>query len=61
MPQEPALERLRELIRIPTVSRPDAAEMDFGAFERFIETVERLYSLVHENVEWERVAGHSLL
>lgn len=61
MQSEPALERLRELIRIPTVSRPDTTQMDFGEFERFIDTVERLYPLVHADLERERVAGHSLL
>src|SRR5690554_5122828 len=61
MAHEPALERLRELVRIPTISRPDPADMNLDEFERFIEAVERLYPLVHANLERERVAGHSLL
>src|SRR5690606_33226667 len=61
MQHEPALERLRELIRIPTISRPDPAEMDLSQFDLFIDAVERLYPLVHKNLERERVAGHSLL
>lgn len=55
------LDRLRELIRIPTVSRPDPAEVDWAQFERFIETLARLYPLTHEKLELERVAGYSLL
>lgn len=55
------LDRLRELIRIPTVSRPDPAEVDWAQFERFIETLARLYPLTHETLELERVAEHSLL
>ena len=55
------LDRLRELIRIPTVSRPDPAEVDWAQFERFIETLAQLYPLTHERLELERVAGHSLL
>ncbi|HRP99656.1 MAG TPA: M20/M25/M40 family metallo-hydrolase [Terrimesophilobacter sp.] len=61
MAHEPAVERLRELISIPTISRPDEAEMDFDEFERFIGAIERLYPLVHKSLERERVAGHSLL
>lgn len=61
MQHEPAVERLRELIRIPTISRPDPAEMDLTQFDRFVETIARLYPRVHERLELERVAGHSLL
>lgn len=61
MTSEPALERFRELLRIPTISRPDPADMDFDEFERFIDALERLYPLVHRVLERERVAGHSLL
>lgn len=61
MAEEPALGRFRELIRIPTISRPDESEMYFAEFDRFIDTIARLYPLVHERLEMERVAGHSLL
>jgi carboxypeptidase PM20D1 len=58
---DPAVERLRALIRIPTVSRNDPAEEDRGAFERFRGELERLYPLTHDRLERERVDGDSLL
>jgi carboxypeptidase PM20D1 len=58
---DPAVERLRALIRIPTVSRSDPAEEDRGAFERFRRELERLYPLTHAQLEREQVDGDSLL
>jgi carboxypeptidase PM20D1 len=67
---EAALSRLRDLIRIPTVSpfglggAADAGERaaaDWSPFETFAATLERLYPAVHEKLEREVVAGHSLL
>lgn len=59
--EQAALERFRELLRIPTVSHADESHIDVAAFDRFIETVERLYPAVHRALEREIVAGHSLL
>ncbi|MEP6479339.1 MAG: acetylornithine deacetylase, partial [Rhodoglobus sp.] len=61
MPVEPAVARLQELVRIPTISRVDETSVNWLEFERFIATLEKLYPLVHERLECERVAGHSLL
>ncbi|MEP6480116.1 MAG: M20/M25/M40 family metallo-hydrolase, partial [Rhodoglobus sp.] len=61
MPVEPAVARLQELVRIPTISRVDETAVNWLEFERFIATLEKLYPLVHEHLECERVAGHSLL
>ncbi|WP_382305349.1 M20/M25/M40 family metallo-hydrolase [Herbiconiux sp. UC225_62] len=67
---EAALARLRELIRIPTVSpvgleavldADGSADADWSAFEHFAATVERLYPSVHAVLEREVVAGHTLL
>lgn len=55
------VERFRELLSIPTVSRVDPAEVDDDAFERFHAALARLYPLVHERLEREVVAGRSLL
>src|ERR1700712_4552639 len=56
-----AIERLRELIRIPTVSRSDLAQVDAAAFETFRATLARLYPLVHARLSLEVVGGGSLL
>lgn len=56
-----AVERFRELLRLPTVSRVDPADTDDEAFARFHAALERLYPLAHERLEREVVAGRSLL
>lgn len=55
------VDRFRELLRIPTVSHADEAEMDWAAFDRFQEALGRLYPAMHEALEREVVDGHSLL
>lgn len=55
------VERFRELLSIPTVSRVDPAEVDDTAFARFHDAIERLYPLIHARLEREIVAGRSLL
>ncbi len=55
------VERFRELLSVPTVSRADPAEVDDDAFGLFRATLERLYPLTHAHLEREVVAGHSLL
>ncbi|MDQ1121587.1 M20/M25/M40 family metallo-hydrolase [Microbacterium trichothecenolyticum] len=55
------VERFRELLAIPTVSRADPADVDDAAFVAFRATLESLYPLVHEHLDREVVAGHSLL
>lgn len=59
-----AVERLRALVRIPTVSRPASGpgpRTDPEPFARFTEALERLYPRVHEHLERERVGVHGLL
>ncbi|MDO9394932.1 MAG: M20/M25/M40 family metallo-hydrolase [Herbiconiux sp.] len=58
---EAALERFRELLRIPTISRADPAERDEAAFDAFAEAVERLYPRVHAGLEREFVDGRTFL
>jgi len=55
------VERFRELLRIPTVSRVDADDVDGAAFDAFHAALERLYPLAHARLDREIVAGHSLL
>lgn len=56
--------RLRELVRIPTISRPASGpgpRTDTAPFERLIAELPALYPLVHEHLTRERVGGYSLL
>jgi len=56
-----AVARFSALIRVPTVSKADPAETDWTAFSRFREVLAEQYPLVHERLERELVAEHSLL
>ncbi|SDZ07123.1 M20/M25/M40 family metallo-hydrolase [Herbiconiux ginsengi] len=63
-----ALARLRELIRIPTVSplatgigENTEASADWSPFDAFAAALERLYPAIHRVLSREVVAGHTLL
>lgn len=57
-----ALDRFRDLLRIPTVSiAPDDPDADGTPFVRFRDAVERLYPALHAVLEREVVGGYSLL
>ena len=56
-----SVERFREALRIPTISRLDESLVEFGEFDRFIQKLQTLYPLVHATLEREVVDGHSLL
>ena len=58
---DPAVERFRELLRIPTVSSHDPAAVDVDAFAAFRDAVQRLYPRLHAVLERELVAEHSVL
>lgn len=60
MPQ-PAVDRFRELLQIPTVSHVEAARVDQAAFDRFHAALIRLYPALHAATQREVVAGHALL
>lgn len=53
-----AADRLAQLVRIPTVSSYNEAEFDEAEFERFRETLRRLYPRVHAACPPERI-GHT--
>lgn len=55
------LDRLRELVRLPTISRLDPAETDWVPFRAFIDRLPALYPGIHSALEREIVAGHSML
>ncbi|CAN5174653.1 M20 family peptidase [soil metagenome] len=61
-----ALDRFRQLLRIPTISlaagnEPAMTDAAWAPFDSFISSLERLYPVLHATLERERVAGHSLL
>ncbi len=59
-PEDAAIEHLRALIRIPSVSRADESQVDAAAFAEFRAELARLYPRVH-TLELAVVAGGSLL
>jgi carboxypeptidase PM20D1 len=56
-----AVERLRALIRVPTVSRDDSDLQDAAAFARFPELLAELYPRIHAGLELEHLDGPGLL
>lgn len=61
MDSEAAVERLRALIRVPTVSRTERERQDADAFARFPALLAELYPRVHATLELERVGDVGLL
>ncbi|MCW2761903.1 MAG: peptidase [Marmoricola sp.] len=58
---DPAVEKLRTLVRIPTVSHSDDSMIDAAPFEEFIRTLAELFPLLHKRLTLHRVRDHSLL
>jgi carboxypeptidase PM20D1 len=56
-----AVERLRALLRVPTVSRDDVDMQDAAAFARFPELLTELYPRIHAALELEHLEGPGLL
>ena len=56
-----AVERFRELLRIPTVSRDDPALVDREPFERWVPTLRRLYPLTFEACELTMIDEFGIL
>lgn len=55
------LAKLQRLVRIPTVSSPDEAEVDGAVFEQALAALAEEFPLLHERLEVSRVRDHSLL
>ncbi|GAA2970916.1 carboxypeptidase PM20D1 [Microbacterium terrae] len=58
---DPAVERFRELLRIPTVSHADESLVRWEDFDAFRAALVRLYPAVHAALDLEIIDGHSLL
>lgn len=52
---------LQALVRLPTISRLDPAETDWGPFRDLIALLPRLYPATHATLSRELVAEHSML
>jgi carboxypeptidase PM20D1 len=61
MDADAAVERLRELIRVPTVSRTETELQDADAFARFPVLLSELYPRVHAALGLERIGDLGLL
>jgi len=61
MDDDAAVERLRALIRVPTVSRDDSDLQDAVAFARFPQLLAELYPRIHATLELEHLDGPGLL
>lgn len=58
---ERAIENLRTLIRMPTISFLDDTETDWDQFVAFRQRLAELYPVVHRMLALELLGGHSLL
>jgi carboxypeptidase PM20D1 len=56
-----AVEKLRQMIRIPTVSHADEGATDPAPFEDFIAALAEAFPLLHERLTLHRVLDYSLL
>ncbi len=56
-----AVERLRALVRIPTVSDRDPGRVDTAAFDRLLAELAAQYPLLHEHLELTRIGSHAQL
>ena len=56
-----AVAALQALVRFPTVSSRDPAEVDVAAFDALLEELARRFPLVHEQLPLTRISTHGLL
>ena len=61
MGEEGDVEKLRALVRIPTVSYADEEAIDQGRFEEFTRLLAEQFPLLHDRLTLHRVLEHSLL
>lgn len=61
MDDDAAVEALQALIRIPTVSDRDPANVDPAQFDQALDELARRFPLVHEHLDLTRVDTHGLL
>jgi carboxypeptidase PM20D1 len=58
---DPAVAKLQALVRIPTVSDRDPAQVDAAAFDALLVELAAQFPLLHERLELTRVGSHGLL
>lgn len=58
---DPAVEALRALVRIPTVSSTDEDAVDADAFERLIAELAHRFPILHQHLDATRICTHGLL
>jgi carboxypeptidase PM20D1 len=56
-----AVAALQALVRIPTVSYAEPDRIDTGAFDAFVDELERRFPLLHQHLELTRIRSHGLL
>ncbi|MGL4339031.1 MAG: M20/M25/M40 family metallo-hydrolase [Rhodoglobus sp.] len=61
MSRDAILARFQTLLRIPTISRHNEAEIDWDQFDFFITQLQELFPLTHRRLDREILCGHSLL
>ncbi|KQX75525.1 M20/M25/M40 family metallo-hydrolase [Aeromicrobium sp. Root472D3] len=61
MDDDAAVAALQALVRIPTVSDRDPANVDVAAFDEAVDELELRFPLVHQHLELTRVDTHGLL
>ncbi len=54
------VKKLGTLIKIPTVSHPDEADMDMEQFDLFVKTVEKMFPLVFSKCEYEHTPERAI-
>ncbi|MQW77418.1 M20/M25/M40 family metallo-hydrolase [Nocardioides sp. dk4132] len=59
--RERAVAKLQALVRIPTVSHPDPADIDTASFDAFLAELAGQFPLVHDHLELTRIHTHGLL
>ena len=59
--RERAVAKLQALVRIPTVSHPDPADVDAACFDAFLTELAAQFPLVHARLELTRIHTHGLL
>ncbi|MEQ6902171.1 M20/M25/M40 family metallo-hydrolase [Nocardioides sp. YIM 152588] len=60
-PSDRAVEKLQTLVRIPTVSDRDPANVDTAAFDAFVDALLEQFPVLHEHLELTRIDTHGLL
>jgi carboxypeptidase PM20D1 len=58
---DPAVAKLQALVRIPTISDRDPAQVDTAAFDALLAELATQFPLLHQRLELTRIGSHGLL